>query len=241
MLGLTACVSHQELVNFNEGAAFPASPELITNIPELRIQKKDILAISVQTTLGLNPEDVAPFNLQGGNIPGNSLNYQVDGNGNIEFPMVGQVHLEGLTLYEAKDTLTELLTRDFKAPVVNIRFTSFKFTILGEVSGPGTYTLPDDRVSILDALAFGDMTSYADRYNIMIVREQNGQREYGNINIHDRQLFQSPYFYLRPNDFIYVHPLKEKVGTVSDQFTKVLPWIGLGTTLLNLIIILTRT
>ncbi|MBK7870805.1 MAG: polysaccharide biosynthesis/export family protein [Saprospiraceae bacterium] len=125
-------------------------PELITNIPELRIQKKDILAISVQTTLGLNPEDVAPFNLQGGNIPGNSLNYQVDGNGNIEFPMVGQVHLEGLTLYEAKDTLTQLLTRDFKAPVVNIRFTSLNLRYWAKYQ-PGTYTLPDDRVSILDA------------------------------------------------------------------------------------------
>ncbi len=240
--GGSSCITHQKLVNFNSGEPFPAIPELISNIPELRIQPHDVLAISVQTLLGMNPESTAPFNLSGGNVPGSILNYQISANGEIDFPMIGQIRLEGLTLQEAKDTLTQRLQQDFQNPIVNIRFTSFKFTVLGEVKAPSSYSLPDDRVSILDALGMaGDMTVYANRTNILIVREKNGQREYGTINLHDRQLFQSPYFYLRPNDFIYVEPLKQKVGIVSDQFSKAAPWIGAGTAFLNLIIILTRT
>lgn len=245
LFGLSACVSHQELVNFNEGQAFPVAPEIIAGIPELRIQPRDVLAISVQTLQGLNPADVAPFSTQSSTAAGggtnNNISYQVDSEGYIDFPMIGRIRLENMTVYEAKDTITAMLREDFKNPVVNVRFTSFKFTVLGEVTSKGTFTLPDERVSILDALGMaGDLTVYANRTNILIVREQNGLREYGTINLHDRQLFNSPYFYLRPNDFIYVEPLKEKVGTVSDQFTKVLPWLGAGTALLNLILILTR-
>ncbi len=238
---LSGCITHKELTNFNEGQAFPLSPEVIANIPEIKIQPDDVLAISVQTLFSTDPSDVTNINAQGGNIPGNNLEYLVDNNGYIDFPIVGSVKLQGLSIGEAKGKLTEALKEYLQNPVVNIRYKSFKFTILGEVRAPATYVLAEERVSILDALgSVGDLTNYADRADILIIREQDGKRLYGQINLYSRQLFQSPYYYLQPNDIIYVKPLKEKVGSVTDQFTRVLPWIGIGTTVLNLIIILSR-
>lgn len=246
LLGLillaSSCVTHQELLNFNEGADFPLQPVDIANIPEIRIQPDDILAISVQTRFSLNSPDVQNLNNEGGNVPGSQLEYLVDSEGFIDFPMVGKVQLSDLTVREAKEKLTEQVRTYLQEPIVNVRFVSFKFTILGEVNGEGTFTLPEERITILDALGLaGGVTEYANRTNLLVIREENGKRQFGRISLQSRQIFDSPYYYLRPNDVIYVEPLKEKVGTVSDQFTKVLPWLGAGTALLNLILILTRT
>ncbi|MBK8653240.1 MAG: hypothetical protein IPN20_04955 [Haliscomenobacter sp.] len=85
-----------------------------------------------------------------------------------------------------------------------------------------------------------DLTNYGDREHILVVREQNGQRLYGHVNLRDRNVFQSPFFYLQRDDVLYVQPLKQKVATVADQTTRILPWISAGTVFLNLVIILSR-
>lgn len=239
-----SCVSHQELINFNEGAAFPVAPEDIVGIPEIRIQPDDILSITVHLQFELSPDDKTPFPGQtGSNTSNNNAveGYLVDKSGYITFPILGKVKLGGLSTTEAKATLAEGLQQYYKDPIVNVRFVNFKFTVFGEVAGPGTYTLAEEQVTILEALGTaGDLSTYANRANILIIREQNGKREYGHIDLHSRQLFLSPYFYLRPNDVIYVEPLKEKVNTVTDRVSKVLPWVSAGATFLNLIIILAR-
>ncbi|MCB0572315.1 MAG: polysaccharide biosynthesis/export family protein [Phaeodactylibacter sp.] len=238
-----SCVSHQELLNFNEGPDFPVQPQDVPEPPALRIQPDDALFINIHA---LDQELAAPFNLaplnttsQGGTAT--AANFLVDSEGYIEMPVVGAFHVGGLTIPEARDSLRRSLEPFLQGPIVTIRFTQFRFTVLGEVKTPTTFTLPEEKITILEALGMaGDLTNYGNRTNILVVREENGQRSYGHINLHDRNVFQSPFFYLRPNDVIYVEPLKQKTGSISDQAAKVLPWISAGTVLLNLIIILSR-
>ncbi len=242
-LALSSCVTHQEMVNFNQGPAFPAMPDTVGVLPVLRIQPDDALLISIHT---LELDAAVPFNLSAGQSGasgggGASANYLVDDEGLIEMPVIGSVRVAGLSIAEARDSIRARLNPYLKSPIVNIRFTQFRFTVLGEVKNPTTFTLPEERITILEALGMaGDLTSYANRNDILVIREENGLRSFGNVNIQARDVFRSPYFYLRPNDVIYVQPIKQKTATVSEQFTKVLPWIGVGTAALNLFLILTR-
>jgi len=167
--------------------------------------------------------------------------YLVDLSGDIEFPVLGKIHLGGLTMEQARDTFKQRLSRHLANPIVNLRWLNFKFTVLGEVNHPATYTLPERSVSVLEAVGLaGDLTNYGNRKNILIIREQDGQREFGRLDLQDRNVFNSPFFYLKQNDVIYVEPLKQKTGVVSDQATKVLPWVSAGAILTNVILLIFR-
>ncbi len=245
LLLLAGCVQHRELINFNEGAEFPAGPTAIPAPTPPTIQPDDLLDIRVFIS-GLDPVSaVAPFNLAGaasGPMINNAANgFLVDDKGFINYPGIGELPVAGITIEAARDTIKNRLRTYLNDPIVNIRFLNFRYTILGEVKSPNTYTAPSERVTILEAVGMaGDLTQYANRTNILVVREQNGQREFGRVNLHDRRIFMSPYFYLRQNDVIYVEPIPERVGTVSDRFVRVLPYISAGFTVINLIVILTQ-
>lgn len=251
LLAGVGCVSHEQLVNFNQGPEFPAAGQAIAPVPEPLIQPFDALALSINA---LDAEAVAPFNLPATNPTGAlaptgsgpaqaGANYQVDAQGNIELPLVGTFHIGGLTVAQARDSIAAVLTRYVKNPFITLRrFAQFRFTVLGEVKTPTTFTLTEDRVTILQAIGMaGDLTNYGDREHILVVREQNGQRLYGHVNLRDRNVFLSPYFYLQRDDVLYVQPLKQKAATVADQTTKLAPFISLGIGVLNLVaIIVTR-
>ncbi len=239
-LWFSSCVTHEELLNFSQGPPFPLQPDSIGVVNVLRIQPDDALFISIHTE---EPDAAIAFNLVSGATPatqgGGGANYLVDEKGVIEMPVIGPVRLAGLSVPEARDTIRARLSPYVKAPIVNIRFTQFRFTVLGEVKNPTTFTLSEEKITILEALGMaGDLSNYANRTNILVIREENGMRSFGRINIQARDVFRSPYFYLRPNDVIYVEPSKDKVGTVQDQFTKIMPWVGVGTATLNLIFII---
>ncbi len=251
LLTVVGCVSHEQLVNFNQGPEFPAAGQAIAPAPEPLIQPFDALALSINA---LDPEAVAPFNLPATNPTGAlaptgsgpaqaGANYQVDAQGNIELPLIGTFRIGGLTVAQARDSIAALLTPYVKNPFITLRrFAQFRFTVLGEVKTPTTFTLTEDRVTVLQAIGMaGDLTNYGDREHILVVREQNGQRLYGHVNLRDRNVFQSPYFYLQRDDVLYVQPLKQKAATVADQTTKLAPFISLGLGVLNLVaIIVTR-
>lgn len=244
-LTLGSCVKHRELINFNQGPAFPNGPASMITAPPIVIQPDDLLSVQVFVS-GLDPtQAVAPFNLGGSSENRQNDNagagYLVDPNGNINYPGLGTLHLQGLTIGGARDTIAARLKAYLKDPIVSIRFLNFKYTILGEVQSPNTYSVNSERLTILEAVgSAGDLTEYANRTNILVIREQNGQREFGRLNLQDRGIFMSPYFYLRPNDVIYVEPIPARVGTVSDKFNRVLPYISAGITVVNLIIIISR-
>jgi polysaccharide export outer membrane protein len=244
VLLLASCVRHRQLVNFNEGPGFPTGPHPIPVLADVRIQPDDLLEIGVYAE---DPVAVAPFTLQGlsergiqeGVRAGNQ--YLVDLSGDIEFPVLGKMHLGGLTVEQARDTFKHKLAGYLTNPIVNVRWLNFKFTVLGEVSRPATYTLPERSVTVLEAVGLaGDLTNYGNRKNILIIREQDGKREFGRVDLQDRGVFESPFYYLKQNDVIYVEPRKQKTGIVSDQTVKVIPWVSAGAILANVVILLFR-
>lgn len=243
-LSLSSCVEHKMLVNFNEGPAFPEGARPIPLASTIRIQPDDLLEIGVYAA---DPVAVAPFTLQGigartkeeNNVTGN--NFLVDQQGDIEFPVLGKLHLAGLSIEQARDTFKARIGQYINNPIVNVRWLNFKFTVLGEVTRPATYTLPERSVTVLEAIGLaGDLTNYGNRKNILIIREQDGQREFGRIDLQDRNVFSSPYYYLKQNDVLYVEPLKQKTSIVSDQAAKVLPWVSAGAIVANIFILLFR-
>ncbi|HEX4371797.1 MAG TPA: polysaccharide export protein, partial [Puia sp.] len=120
-------------------------------------------------------------------------------------------HVEGLTRSQLKDTLVAKLNHYLNNPYCTIRFLNFRFTMLGEIAKPSLYSIPSDRINIFEALALsGDITLYGRRENILIIRENNGVREFGRIDLTKPEILKSPYFYLQQNDIVYIEQNKKK-------------------------------
>ncbi len=133
--------------------------------------------------------------------------YLVNQEGDINFPVLGRLHVEGMRKQELSKLMEEKISKYIKEPIVNIQIVNFKVTLLGEVARPGALSVRNDRLSILDAIGqSGDLTINANRKNIMIIRDDNGQKTHGRIDLTDPTLFASPYYYLRQNDVVYVEP-----------------------------------
>ena len=242
LIGFSSCISHKELLNFQEGESWESVAKSLPVQPVLIIQPDDILNVTVQS---FDMVAAAPYNLmaisaasQGSaaniNTPGGFL---VDPSGNIDFPVLGQIKVGGLNLTEAKEKIQKMVAQQLVDPVVNIRFMNFRITVLGEVNSPATYTIPDQKINLLEALGLaGDLSTYGRRDNILIIREVNGKREFGRVNLKDRSFFNSPYFYLAQNDVIYVEPLKEKTNTLADKSSKLVPWLTVVITFVTLIV-----
>ncbi len=226
------------------------------NIPEPTIQKGDLVGITVFSD---NPEATAYFNQQGspgtsgsatgaGNAGGGSPQmpgYLVNNEGNIQFPSIGQIHIEGLTKAGLAELLKEKLAPYLKNPYCNIRFLNYKFTVIGEVAQQGVYNAPGEKVNILEALGMaGDLTAYALKDSIMIIRETNGKRTFGNLDVSRADVLASPYYYLQQNDIIIVkaHPKKPAATdqTINRNRTIVSTIASLVTTLAVIINLVTR-
>lgn len=181
--------------------------------PEHLIESDDILDIKVG---GANEVTAASFNMYtsgGGTASAGSsaIGYLIDRNGEIEFPRVGKIKLSGLTRDQAKTKITKAIDKYLNDPLVSVRFINFRFTVLGEVRLPGSYTTINEKVSILDALGYaGDMTANAKRNVVRVIRDSAGKREIGTINFSQKTIFTSPYYYLHRNDVIYIEPQKDK-------------------------------
>ncbi len=230
--------------------AFRDTPERqIAVWTEPLVQAGDILHIAVYSS---NAEAAAPFNLQENIVPGaiNApqqhtleifLGYLVGADGTIDFPVLGPLSVAGLTLPQVKDSLEKRLKTYLNEAVVNVRFINFRITVLGEVNQPGTYTLSSPRVTLLEAIGrAGDLSPYANRTNILHIREQNGQRIYTRINLQSGELFSSPAYYLQQNDIIYIEPNRAKIAAVADPATRVITYTTGVLSVVTLLIALFR-
>jgi polysaccharide export outer membrane protein len=161
--------------------------------------------------------------------------------GSIDFPGLGRLNMDGLSISGAKEMLIEKLKQHLQDPVINMRLLNFKVTVSGEVRNPGSFQVINERISVLDALALaGDLTDYADRTDVLLVREKNGVRSLNHLNLQSAAFFQSDYYFLLQNDLLYVKPIKAKSGTVQDQTLKVAPIISALATLGAVLIALFR-
>ena len=214
---LVSCVSSKKVVYLNNlSDTLHAGLSNAETTFETPIQKNDLLSIAIG---GSNPEDLTILNSGSGGIPGaviggnssNSIGYLVEADGKIQLPFLGRVQAEGFTRLQLEDTLTYMLKDYTKNPVVNIKFLNYGFSVIGEVARPGHFQMSDERTTILDAISIaGDLTTLGKRNNILIIREVNGQREFGRLNLLSKDIFKSPYFYLKTNDIVYVEPVSAK-------------------------------
>jgi polysaccharide export outer membrane protein len=213
----------------------------------------DILSVTVTT---IDPTTTAPVN-QSAQVPSSApgaslLNpspsgssqtvpgiVQVDKDGNISIPILGTIKVAGMSTSDAKTVILKLAEKYFKEPDVQIRFVNFTITVMGEVQRPATFTVPSEKISILDALGMaGDLTIYGRRDNVLLIRENNGVKELARLNLNNTDILKSPYFYLRQNDVVYVEPNKQKVIAADAARTRTLTVAGAFAAVL--IVLITR-
>ncbi|WP_285060303.1 polysaccharide biosynthesis/export family protein [Pedobacter ginsengisoli] len=202
----------------------------IKNYNVLKLQKNDILALTVSS---LNPEASAIFNF--GNVsssqgsagstanPINSANgFMIDEKGEIQLPLVGAIHVDGLTIAEARAEITGKLVNFLKEPVVNVRLANFKVSILGDVARPGVYPVQNEKISVTEALSLaGDLTITAVRNNVLLIRETQGKRQFIRIDLQKSALFNSPNYFLQNNDILYIQPGTAKYASVDSSYRNV--------------------
>ena len=199
---MTSCMSTKKVTYFQNLDNVDLSKT--TGLYDAKIMPKDILSITVHT---LTTEASEAFNLKGGS------NYLVDNEGNIDFPVVGTLPLGGMTTKEAEALIKSKIVPYMSAsenPIVQVRMSNYKYAMLGGIKAPGVYTAPNEKISIVEAIArAGDLDLYGQRDRIFLIREnEHGEREYHQLNINDAEIFNSPYFYLQQNDIVYVEPKK---------------------------------
>ena len=196
--------------------------ELKKELPlyDAKIMPKDLLTIMVNTT---DPEAAAPFNLTAQTAANNAnkslysqptlQQYLVNNEGDIDFPVLGRLHVGGLTKNQAEDLVREKLKPYLREePIVTVRMVNYKISVMGEVARPGTFTVNNEKVNILEALAMaGDLTIWGKRDDVMLIREDaKGKREIITLNLNDANLITSDHYYLQQNDILYVSPNKTK-------------------------------
>lgn len=214
LIGFSSCKTKHDLTYFedlNESQSGTLSTIQHTN----RLEPENELIITVTSSV---PAASAMFNLPYTNVAPTGTTetttapqvktYEIDNKGDIDFPVLGTIHVAGMTTYELKEYLEKRISEYVKDPIVSVTMRGYKITVIGEVSSPQTIYTSADRYSILNALgSCGDLTDYAKRDNILVMRQTpDGQIEYGRLDLHNSNITKSPYFWLKNNDVIVVEP-----------------------------------
>lgn len=225
VLVMASCANTKPLQYMQGG--FDTAKLSAYNIPQPVIQQGDLLSITVfsdnaaATALYNQAPSVSLASAATGAAGGNSgsTGYLVDQNGNITFQGIGNLHVEGITKKDLADTLGNRLKPFLTNAYFNIRFLNYKITVIGDVAKPAAYTIPAEKVNILEALGLaGDLNITARRDNVLIIREQNGKREFGRIDLTKPDIFTSPFYQLKQNDLVYVDLSKSK-ASANDAVT----------------------
>ena len=244
---MTGCQSYKKVPYLQDAEAVSHGVQN-EQLYDAKIMPKDLLTIVVSCT---SPELAAPFNLTvatQGNVASNYTTaqpvlqqYLVDNEGKINFPVLGELHVGGLTKKATEQMIVEKLKPYIKEiPIVTVRMVNYKISVIGEVARPGTFTISNEKVNLLEALAMaGDMTVYGIRDKVKLIREDNqGKREIITLNLNDSDIINSPYYYLQQNDILYVTPNKtiSKNSGISNSTTI---WISVVGTLVSLASLIT--
>ena len=241
---LAACTSYKNV-------PYLQNPEAVNDLEgtlplyDAKIMPKDLLSITVNTS---DPQAAAPFNL----TMQTSINvaqanstyvtsqptlqqYLVNNEGEIDFPVIGKLKIGGLTKTAAEKLIREQLRPYLKeTPIVTVRMSNYKISVIGEVNRPGTFTINNEKVNLFEALAMaGDMTVYGIRSNVKLIREDNnGQRNIISLNLNEQNILHSPYYYLQQNDILYVE--SGKAAMRSAKMGNITPWVSVLSVLVSL-------
>ncbi|WP_411032137.1 polysaccharide biosynthesis/export family protein [Spongiimicrobium sp. 3-5] len=212
---ISSCASKKEVVYFQDAGNFETLVNDNAFVPKFKVD--DVLSIYVST---LDAEASAPFNLfrgngQNGLLP-EQVDYLIDKDGEIDFPVIGKVKIAGLSPEEVRVLLREKLTDYLKEPIINIRLRNFTVTVLGEVNRPGTYQVNGEQITVLEALGLaGDMSIKGMRENVLVIRDFDGTKVYNRIDLTSKRAMKSPVYYLTQNDVVYVEPNQSAITASS--------------------------
>jgi polysaccharide export outer membrane protein len=246
LLAFSSCTSKKNLIYFQGSGAI--SSERNSNYDPV-FRKDDLLNVTV---LGLDVEAVAPFNLpitqlypvtNGGYSMGAPTppGYLVDSEGNIDLPVIGKVKVGGLNRGAAVELIKKKLEPYIVKPGVNIRILNYKVTVLGEVRNPGTFTIPNERITLPEALGIaGDLLITGVRSNILVIRQVDGKTIETRVDLTAKDIFNSPVYYLSQNDVVYVEPNRAKVNSSVMNASNVGIAISVLSLLITMVTLLSR-
>lgn len=230
---LTSCLTNKKLVYFSNlrDSSFVATYKEFAP----KIQKGDILFVAISSLdqkssvlfSGVNSISVSPTGQNQGGGPGLPVSgLLVENDGYIVLPKIGRIKAEGKSKSDLTVEIQDLLLPYLKEPVVNIRFVNYRVTVLGEVAHPAMYATTNERMSILEAIGMsGDFTPLGNRSNILLLRDSSNVTISRRLNINDRSLLNSPYYYLQSNDVLYIEPINQK-GYSTSQAVVLIPLIS---------------
>ena len=243
---LTACQSYKKVPYLQDAEVVLYSTQN-EQLYDAKIMPKDLLTIVVSCT---SPELAAPFNLTVATQSNLSLNttttqpvlqqYLVDNDGNINFPVLGELHVGGLTKKATEQMIVEKLKPYItETPIVTVRMVNYKISVIGEVDRPGTFTISNEKVNLLEALAMaGDMTVYGLRDNVKLIREDaNGKQQIVTLDLNNAETILSPYYWLQQNDIVYITPNKAKARN-SDVGNSTSLWFSATSILVSVVSLL---
>lgn len=222
VLFFCSCVSTKNTAYLNN--AVDSSYLQIPTGNDNLIQQNDILSIAISS---LNPDASALFNttnnlvISSTSSVGNnsqSSGYLVNSEGFVQLPILGNIQAAGLSKNQLKKNITQLVLEKklLIDPIVNIRHLNFEITVIGEVGHPTVITVPNEKISLLKALGLaGDITIYGKKDNVLVIRESGGNKQVKHVDLNSKNFLSSPYYYLLPNDVVYVEPNKDKVASVG--------------------------
>jgi polysaccharide export outer membrane protein len=254
ILSLNSCISNKDYIYLQNksGESHQTDSFAIKNV-EYKLKPGDILYIKLVTedekmNLLFNPLTSGPLNMQlqqqqGFGTPFYIMGYSIDKNGNLELPYIGNIELKNKTLEEAKAKLEIEVKKYFKNFYLQVKLAEFRFSILGSVNRPGQFFFMINKLNILEALAMaGDVNEIAKRNQLTLIREENGKTRMYSIDLTDKELFNSPQYYIHPNDILYVQPVKSRsfgnVSNLQNTITAILPIFSTFLLVMNTYIIL---
>lgn len=235
---LSGCANTRKLTYFND-IAMANGADSLHRIQQLKVQPGDILQITI-ATLDKDISQIFNPNVPSSGATGSGIDqgYLVDSTGNIALPVIGKINVKDKTTAAVNDLVAKELDKTMRNTYVSTRLVNFRVSVLGDVAHPGSFRIGAERASLLDALSMaGDLNVTAKRNDIMIIREINGVKNYGYVDLNDSKTFSSSYYYLHNNDIIYVKPgpdLKFATSKVIQLMPAILGVISLITTVVIL-------
>jgi polysaccharide export outer membrane protein len=232
----TSCSTNRKIIYFQDIQSTKAAElENTVDYKEPLIQPNDNLSINIftlnqQTGAIINQAATTPImgtNSNSSSVGPQGSGFIVDKNGDVELALAGKIRVGGLTTFDAREVVRKRVTEFYNQPNVELRLANFKVSVLGEVKSPSTYNMQSEKTTVMDAISVaGDLTVYGRRDNVLVVRDIDGKKTYAHLDLNSSSVFNSPYYYLRQNDLVYVEPNKARNAANNAATIQLISVIG---------------